>query len=540
MVALLATLFAFQAAAQHDKTINSKLEEVTVFITKAQLTNTASTTIEKGLTNLVITGLPASVDHQSLSVAAEGDFLLQGVMFRNNYQKANDEPPHIRKLRDSIDYYRDRVKIHNDQIEILQKEEELLMANQSVKGDEGLEVAMLEEVSDFFRQRMTKIRMLILQERKVEARMRRRFNAVEQQVNQYSFNATKATGEVFITISADAHTKAGFTLTYMVYDAGWSAFYDLRATSTTDPVKLIYKANVHQNTGLDWNDVTLTLSSGTPGVGANKPELYPWSLSVIEPKPKGKRVGLAEEEKSAGLDDWGSSDWGDDSGNYDPEMAGAVDSETMADYTGVSETILAVEFKLRLPYSIPSDAHHHPIELQQYNLKALYQHMAVPKLDTRAFLVARVSGWDEYNLLPGDVNTYYAGTFVGSSFLDANTTADTLTISLGVDKNVIVTREKIKDFKSKSFFGGSSKESSGYKIAVRNSKAEPVSIQIEDQLPVSANSQITVEPKELSGGRINPTTGQIAWTINVKPGETRSVDLKFDVKYPKGVQLRGL
>ena len=212
----------------------------------------------------------------------------------------------------------------------------------------------------------------------------------------------------------------------------------------------------------------------------------------------------------------------------------------MADYTEVTETTLMVEFNIKLPYTIPSDGKPHPIELQQHDLKATYQHMAVPKLAPSAFLVAHITGWDEYNLLPGQANAYFAGTFVGESYLDANATADTLTISLGVDKNVTVTRERNKEFRNKGLFGNNIKEMAGYLISVRNSKTSPVSIIVEDQIPVSAMSTISVETQELSGGKLDPITGKVTWNLKLNPNETKKLNLKFEVKYPKGTQLPGL
>ncbi len=512
------------ASAQNTKTVASTLEEATVFLNKAQLTNLASVSIENGLTSLTITGLPGHIDQQSLTVEAKGNALLQGVQFQNNFQKAGSKPVHIRKLEDSLEYYRDRQRIHSDQRDILTKEEALLMANQSVKGDDGLEVLMLEEMADFFRQRMTKIRLLILQEDKVIKTLARRIEAVSRQLNEFNNNPNQPTGEVLLTISATQRASIDFTITYVVANAGWAPLYDLRATDTNSPVKLVYKANVRQQTGLDWKRVKLKLTSGNPAAGATKPNLNTWYLRPLQPA----NPAASSQNRDTKLQLL--------SGANRKEAA----TETMADYVVVNESMLSVEFNINLPYTIPSDGKPHPIELQQHDLKAQYQHMAVPKLDARAFLVARVTGWDEYNLLPGKVNTYFAGTFVGETFLDANTTSDTLSISLGVDKNVIVTREKVKDYKGKSFFGGSTKETTGYQISIRNAKTTPVEILIEDQMPVSANSQISVEAQELSGGKLDPATGKVTWNIKLNPNETKKLNLKFEVKYPKEMRLTGL
>ncbi|RYD86318.1 MAG: mucoidy inhibitor MuiA family protein, partial [Sphingobacteriales bacterium] len=232
----------------------------------------------------------------------------------------------------------------------------------------------------------------------------KRIDAVARQLQEFNNHPNQPTGEVLITVSATQRTQAEFTITYVAANAGWNPVYDLRASDTNSPVKLVYKANVYQQTGLDWKKVKLKLTSGNPSAGSTKPELSTWHLNVYDNRPRKRQARVAnlkEEEKAAGLtDNFGG--WGSD----------ASPSQTMGDYTQVSESVLAVEFTITIPYTIPSDGKERPIELQQHELKAVYQHMAVPKLDPRAFLVARITGWDEYNLLPGAVNAYFAGTFV--------------------------------------------------------------------------------------------------------------------------------
>ena len=526
LLPVILVLLSLNSFAQTPRTVVSTLEEATVFLNRAQLVNVANTQVEAGNTVIALTGLPSNLDPNSLTVEAKGNVLLQGVLFQNNHLRKGQKPATITKLEDSLEYYQDQVRTHNDQREILQKEEGLIMANQQTAGDDGVEVIVLEEVADFFRQRLTKIRALIMQQDKILKRLHRRVTAVQQQLNELNSRPSQPTGEVLVTISANSRSRVDFVVTYIVGNAGWSAAYDLRAKDTSSPMRLFYKANVYQQTGLDWKQIKLTLSSANPAIGANKPELNRWYLRSYEPpkyrgRPANAPSGIAMEEVQVSKDAY-------------------ADAKTMADYTQVNEAALSVEFAIKLPYTIPSDGKPHPIELQQHDLPAKYQHMAVPKLDPTAFLVARVSGYDEFNLLPGPVNTYFEGTFVGNSYINPTTTEDTLTISLGRDKNVLVSRERVKDFKSKSFFGGKVRETAGFEISVRNSKNTPVTVTVEDQIPLSTNSEIEVTTEELSGGKLDPATGKVTWQMALKPNETKKVQLRFEVKYPKGRVIQGL
>ena len=154
--------------------------------------------------------------------------------------------------------------------------------------------------------------------------------------------------------------------------------------------------------------------------------------------------------------------------------------------------------------------------------------------------MARATGWEDFNLLPGEANIFFEGTFVGKSFIDPNNIKDTLEVSLGRDKRIVVKREKLKDLTSKNFIGSSRKESYVWEISVRNTKTDAVKIIIEDQVPVSQNTQIEVTTVELGGAKYNKDTGKLTWELELKSNETRKLVYKFEVKYPKDKQVSGL
>jgi uncharacterized protein (TIGR02231 family) len=154
--------------------------------------------------------------------------------------------------------------------------------------------------------------------------------------------------------------------------------------------------------------------------------------------------------------------------------------------------------------------------------------------------MARATGWEEYNLLPGQANIFFEGTFVGKSFIDPNNTKDTLSISLGRDKRIVVKREKLKDLTSRNFIGSTKKESYAYEISIRNTKAESVKIIIEDQIPVSQNTQIEVSLQDASGAKYSKQTGKLIWEWELKANESKKLVYKFEVKYPKDKQISGL
>lgn len=221
----------------------------------------------------------------------------------------------------------------------------------------------------------------------------------------------------------------------------------------------------------------------------------------------------------------GDKDWGN-SNTYQPRVKKTIVATPVVRSTNV-------EYVIDEPYSIRSDGEIRTVEMIEYEMDASYQYYCVPKLDVDAFLIARITDWDEYNLLEGETSLFFEGKYVGKSILDTRNIEDTLSLSLGRDKNVLVTREKIKDFSSKQLLGANRKVLFAYEIVVRNKKQYEIDIRIEDQLPVPNTKEIVVDRIEDSDAIRTADTGLLVWNKKVAPGQTTSINLKYAVKHPK-------
>jgi uncharacterized protein (TIGR02231 family) len=197
----------------------------------------------------------------------------------------------------------------------------------------------------------------------------------------------------------------------------------------------------------------------------------------------------------------------------------------------------SVSFRIDIPYSIPTDGKQYAVDMQAHDIPAYYQYSCVPKLDADAFLTAKITGWEEYNLLAGEANLFFEGTYLGKSLLDVSQTTDTLTLSLGRDKNITVTRAKVEAFTSKQFIGANRRETKAWEITVRNKKAQPVNVVVYDQFPVSTQSEISIDRQETSGATVDEQTGRLTWQFTLSPAQTRKLNTGYTVKYPKNERL---
>jgi hypothetical protein len=188
-------------------------------------------------------------------------------------------------------------------------------------------------------------------------------------------------------------------------------------------------------------------------------------------------------------------------------------------------------FEIDLPYSIPSNNKEYQVDIKEEILAANYQYAVAPKLDNDVFLTATIADWAQYNLIEGTANLYFEGTYLGKTLLKTNSTEDTLKISLGRDKNVVVKRNKLKEFNKNKLFSNKRVETRAYEIVVKNKKTTPFSIVVEEQIPVSTDKQIDVEC-EAEGATIVKILGRLTWKLDIKPSEERKLKFSYSVKHP--------
>jgi len=527
--AILVVWITFAASAQSDRPVDSEIKDITVFLARAQVNRFVKTRLEPGRTNLVVTGLASQLDPNSIQVAGRGNFTILGTTFRQNFLQDVNMPKSLRVLKDSLEYYRRQLTIEESQKEILTKEESMLTANQRIGGgNSNLTVAELKAMADFFRSRLGEIVVARLKQDVAIRKLNEKIQRVQSQINTQNELYSRNSGEIVINIAADNVASAELDVSYVVSRAGWQPVYDLRATNTKSPVQLSYKANVFQSTGEEWKNVKLTLSTANPNLGGLKPELAAQVLDFYQVAPyrqdyrKMKAAPAAMERDAAG-----------------PQEA-LMEAKTLDEMVSTVESSVNTSFVIGIPYTITSSNQPTLVDIGKHELKASYQYAVAPKLEADAFLLAKASGWEEYNLLPGEASVFFEGTYVGKTFIDPRSILDTLSISLGRDKRIVVKREKVKDLTSRKIIGGSIRESRSFEISIRNTRMEPISIVVEDQVPISRNSQIEVQVIDVGGASWNKDTGKLNWVLTLQPSDSKKVKFTYEVKYPKDKPVAGL
>lgn len=191
-----------------------------------------------------------------------------------------------------------------------------------------------------------------------------------------------------------------------------------------------------------------------------------------------------------------------------------------------------LQYDIDIPYTIPSDGKEYQVKIQEVKVPVKYSYHVVPKIDNDAFLLAEITDWSQLHLLSGKAGIYYEGTFTGETDFDASQTGDTLTISLGREKSIVVNREGDKKINDKRFSGSTVKETVGWKITARNNRRDAVKLFIEDQYPLTQYKTISSELIDVGGAKVDDKTGKLVWEMELAPSENKSVNFSYSVKYP--------
>lgn len=518
---LLIAVFIINHAGAQNITTKPQVYAVTVYMLGAELHCSAEAVLPKGKCTVVLPGLSPQLNAGSIRFSVENsDATILSVSSRINYLNGQGDNKQIRLLKDSVELINDRLTRIAMSRETFVKEKDLLFKNQSIGGTEnGVKVEEIQRSADFFRLRSNQINDELFVLAKNESKYRETLARLMAELDELNATYNPPSSEIELSVLSQREEKIKFDFSYMVSGCGWAPKYDIRADGVDKPIQMVYRANLFNNSGVDWNDVKIKLSTAEPGKSATKPILDKWALNY------GYDVQDASESNVM---------------NYDQRMtieATKVEGAAIAGYETIRVDELSQEFEIAVPYTILSDSKAYTVDVNTFDLPAVFEYSAIPKMDRDAFLVARITDWNKLNLVSGHASVFYAGTFVGQSYINTSTVADTMSISLGRDKRIIIKRaQKMEDSKSQ-VIGSSIKETFMYEIIVRNNKECAVNITLQDQVPVSQNSDITVDVINISGGTLDPLSGIITWKMTLQPSETKLLILNYSIKYPKNQRV---
>lgn len=532
---MFAILFAgTQLFAQ--KEFTAKIDQATVYLRGAALTHTASASLKSGTYDILINGLSPDISVSSLKVSANG-VLISASEFSNDFITPKEESARIKKLQDSLELYKRQLDEADNELEVHSHLLQMLTDGtlNNMRQKEGtVSVADINANMELYKSKAGALQHSIDQDNQKINTLKKTISRLQKQLDQDNIDQQR-TGVLRLSVSVPQTVNTTFTITYFTQMAGWVPCYDINIASMDKPVKMKSRAQVAQYTGLDWKNVKITLSNATPNRTKEAPVFNSWFISFYTPRQLHK-----------GYDDVRSNTVSYSTQKLSTmEGVKATDGATasakgnqplmMDDFVEVDMQEVAVNYNIAVPYDIPGNGKEQLIDLKSYDIKADYKYYSIPKLSDETYLIATLSDYAQYNLLPGYATVTFDNTFVGRTFLRPNVTEENISLTLTTDPRISVKREKQNDYCSTKHVGSTTTVTQSYRITVKNNQTKAVKLTLKEQYPLSSNKDIEVKLEDVKpAATYNKTeTGVLTWDVELKAGETQTFVVTYSVKYPK-------
>lgn len=534
----------FTVTAQQQITVSSKLTNANVYYGYgAELTHTTKASVQNGSQEIVVENISNTIDPNTIQISVPENLVLLSYRFNTKTVVLTKVNPAIKLVEDSIKQFQKLLASATNEgtitTDLLDKTSRLIETYSS-SPNKNLTTAELIKLLDFYTNKVQSYRNALYSIQTRKESLTEQLTELNTRIyylrQENGGNASKIVGEMILQVMAQQVSTADIGISYFTQRAGWIPTYDMRVKSIDNSFKLAYKAAVTQTTGLDWKQVKLTLSTSNPNQGNVYPVLNPLFLQMYSPqvyKEMATRSAAANYNRAQSIQKV-ELDAVVTSSNVSEEK------DDVSDYLTLNESQLNTSFEIDLPYDIPSDGKSYSVAIKEEKLNATYKHYAVPKLDKDAFLLAEISNWENLDLLPGDANIIMDNVYLGKSFIDPNTTMDTLNLSLGRDKRMAVKRVLVKEFSKSKVKGDTKTETFTYEITVRNNKSKEASMLLKDQFPISKMKDVVVKLEEKGDAEVNEELGTLNWKINLKPGESKKYKFSYSVTYPKDQKIANL
>ena len=599
---------AIAATYIYAENVKGVLKRATVYFSGAELTHTVNVSLRQGENSLTIEGLTPNIDVNSLKINVSNSVMVAASEFTTDYLTEKKSSDYIKKLKDSIDNYNamiarlaSAIKINTSSLELLKKGVENNLSNKTEGSTsmvkKHLTTAEITQNLDYYNNKAAALEKSIYDDNLKKTELSQKLTNLQSQLRQEQGKKGVFNGILNLNLVASYATNATVTVSYFTSQARWVPFYDMVVADVSKPVKLKGRSKVSQNTGIDWNNVNITLSTATPSKTKDAPVFDTWFLDFVynnygyygEMNKKMSNAityDAAESKDDIALEESTLSKvkvravrsvsdaqqilYVVDGVPYDGDIseinpnsiasttvlkeaqatamygsrgAGGVvliTTKKMEDYIAVEEKNIAMEYKIDLPYTIPGNGKEQIIDLKDYSLSPEYKFYAAPKLDQNAFLVADFKDWEKLNILSGLANITYDGTYVGQTYLNTSQTNNVMSVTLGSDKRISVKREKLTDFSQVKILGSDTKVTLAYKITVKNNQNKSVKFTLKEQYPISSQKEIKVEllDKETTKPTYNKEDiGVVTWDFDLAAGESREFRIAYSVKYPKDKKI---
>jgi uncharacterized protein (TIGR02231 family) len=544
--------------------VSSQINSATVYRDRAVVTRSAKVELAAGETQLLFDKLPADLVEQSIQVSGRGtaSATILDVSTRTTYVEITPDI-RLKALEDEIKAVENKIKAIKARGEILEKQADLIEKIETAvttppnKENSAMPRTPVDEWQKLLAFSDDNRGKLAAEGQALEAQnaeLGAKRDALYGQLQQLRGSANRSVKNVIVRLSAAKAGSLDLSLSYAVTGASWTPSYDARLRAEERAVELTYFGVVRQNTGEDWKNIALTLSTAQPSFGGGAVDPHAWVLDVLRqpvrstPDPTG--VGLNPTD-AVKLSEY----------NVMAAPRGAAlrkreePAESLQDAylatAEVDDSASSASFKIAAVATILSDNTPQKVGITTAKFAAKLQYQSTPRAQETAFLSAYVINSSEFPLLAGGMNTFLDDTFIAASALKTVMPGEKFELALGADEGVAIKRKLVNRFAEDTGLTSKGRRVTyEFLTTVTNNKKTPERVVFKDLLPLSRNEKIVVkligpDPKDV-GSRDKPKEitleedGKMVWRIDLKPGEKREIQFKFSVEHPADVTVTGM
>jgi hypothetical protein len=587
MIVLLAAPVLALAQNKPPTTAPSRVVAVTVYRGSALVTRQVEVPEGGGLIELVVTPLPPHTIDSSLYSEGTDGLRILSTRYRTRAVKddvraeVRAKEQQIRSLQDEAEKLQKQVEVITQNLALLGKLESFTSATMQTLAEKGL---LSAETTIALAKHVMETRAANTAEQ-VALQHSLRNNAeatafAQRELTELSAGSGKTERDAVIVIDKSNNARGSVRLNYLVNAATWRPQYKLRAGAEREPVQVEYLAAIQQQSGEDWNDVNVVLSTAEPMLNAAPPELAAMDVTITArvagagggaqgqaaAGPPALTLGAENRRQVQQLRSQAKSDLNRNdyfAGNTLINSAAALEqteelfSAPAADSQIASLRVAvddlqqregpSVTYHLKPKLSLPSRNDEQLLEVARLQMAPSFFYKAVPVLTPHVYRQAELTNTTEYVLLAGEATMYLGTDFVGRMKLPLVAIGERFTAGFGVDPQLQVTRELLK--KSRSLQGGNQVHELSYRIRIASFKSTPATVQVWDRLPraeaeavgitlVDAKPSLSTDPTYVRAQR---PANLLRWDLTVEPGANGEkavpIDYSFRMEYDRNVAV---
>ena len=537
----------------------SRISAVTVYTDRATVTRTATVELPAGASTVVFNELPASLFADSLRTdgSAAADVVL-GALESKTQNSAELAAPRERELNEKLQTLQDqRALLVADQQALVQKQQFLSTLSQqaSLRTREDiasidLKPAQWKDAADALLTSYGET-MRAAAAKTVELRtLDNQIEAAESDLNQLQTGA-RTTYQVRVPLESKAATRLTISVSYQLPYASWQPIYDARLDTSTGKVTLVQYGEVRQQTGEDWSEAKLVLSTAQPARGTALPPLDPMWVNVYDRNQTARYAAMDKAEMSARSNVSAQAFGGMADSAAPAEMlavpaAAPVMKEASFQAASLNAGGYVSEYTIPGTVSVLADGTAKKVMISTLDVSSELVVKVKPQISATGFLVAVTKLGGETPLLPGQASLFRDGAFIGSLALPMLRPGEETDLSFGVDDQVVVKQRVLKDETGES--GVISKDTTRTRLTVselQNLHRTPVKIAVLQTVPAPRNEQVklaVIDDKTSTGydKEVDHIPGQLRWSFELAPQAKREVNLGWVLSWPAGQSLTGL